>query len=206
MIRISVRDKHTQEWVNERLREGEDYGGYSYYNDLSKEKILKDVYKTIQNAANTALKNFKKSIKLYTDIEVKYSKTIQNNAVAMYIGDTSTNVPIILIGVDSILKYLKKDAKKWAMDDSPEGIHRHIEQELYPSIMISLYHELGHAMVDEIKQWFRAENNEDLEYDNEESLVEDFAREFYDDGSITPDMQKVIKEIKIIRKGGRIEV
>lgn len=205
MIRISARDRYTQMWIEEKLQQGEEWNNYSYYSDISKEKFLKDVYKTIQDAAKSGLYQFKKAIKLYPDIEIKYAKDIGGQAIARYIAETSTNVPIVLIGVDSILKQLKKDAKKWSMDTSPEGIHNFIVREIYPAIIISIFHELGHAMVDELRSWFNSEKSEDLVYDNEESLVEDFARELYDDGLITDDMKNVIKDIKTIRKGGSIE-
>jgi len=138
-IRFSKRDEFTQQWIDNQLSQREDE--YTYYKDISGEKILRWIHEDIKNATENAVKSFKQKIRLYSDIQVTYGKNI-GGTIARYLSGSATNVPIILLGVDNIIKFLKKDAKDNSVDNSKEGIQNFIKREIYPAVTTSIYHEL----------------------------------------------------------------
>ena len=199
MIKLSKRDEYTQQWIDDRLQDDEDR--YTYYKDISGEKILQWIHEDIKSATDHALKIFKQKIRIYPDIQITYGKNIGGNAIARYLSGTSTNVPIILIGVDKIISEIKKDAKQNSMDTSPQGIKNFIKIEIHSSIALSILHELGHALVDEMRE-------NEYQYDelsDEESLVEQFAHDLYDGDDIDDAMKLVISDIKKVRRGIKLE-
>ena len=194
MIKISSRDQIVQEWIDEQMKDNPEY---TYYKDISKVKLLKWIHEDISSAINIALKEFRSHVPLYPDIQVNLGENLQEGAIARYISGSSPSVPIVYVGVNAIVKSLTKDAKKYA----PEAIENFIRKEIYPSVIVSVLHELGHAIVDEYREF----GWESDAYNSEEDFVEEFARDLYDGIGVDSAMKKIISDIQRLRNGEELE-
>jgi hypothetical protein len=200
MIRLSQRDpnrnENTQMWIDQEV-EGLRDEGNEYYKNIEKVKKFQKYYDWMKRSIDSSIQHFNKQIGLYPDIEILYIKN--SNAVAMYRSQTSHNVPIISLGLDTIIKWCKKEAKENGFSGQSEL------QSISDQISISILHELGHAMVDELDNFGYQYDNYGL-FGDEEAMVEEFARDLYDDNYIIEPMRRIISDIKKCRKGGTLKV
>jgi hypothetical protein len=163
---------------------------YIEVSDLgSRIEIARDYYNAYPSAKNNELqksldnhiKVFESKIDIFDTITVLWADSKggnRSNAIAEYFHSSSLNsCPVFILYEDTIQKELE-------FDDDIDHI-----------IGTTIFHELGHAMVDIDNCYIFGVNNI-LKFDDEEEYVEEFCRNFYDNRVAPTEMLKLSNKFK----------
>lgn len=148
------------------------------YRDAYPKAKNSDFQKSLDNHINI----FKSKIDMFDSITVYWADSKRNNmdAIAEYYHSSSLNsCPVILLYEDTISNELK-------YDDITDIDH---------IIGTTIFHELGHAIVD-IDNCYIFGTENILSFEDEEEYVENFCREFYDSKEISSDIIKLCNKFK----------
>jgi len=144
---------------------------------------INKINKEIRIFSQEGIDKFKKAIPLWDKIYIQFVDNI-GDALGRYKSGTATSSPVILISEKDII-------------EASEEYNVPIKT----CVLTTIYHELGHAMVEydfdlglDILDVFEIS-------DNEEDYVEDFAYNFFNFNSIPDDVKKLLKSKEDIQEG-----
>ena len=146
-------DKYEKSDLDETLSM---YSGWYEFVDKGVEEIRDIVKYSIQE--------FKNKIPIFDKIHVQIVKDIdKESALGLYVNESALRIPIIFLGLKEIYKGIKE-----------------YDVSLDTTIRSTLFHELGHAIVDlDNRLVFKGKEEENiLQFEDEEEYVEDFAFDF----------------------------
>lgn len=147
-----------------------------YYNAYPKAKNNE-----LQKSLEQNIKLFESKLNIFDKITVYWVGTKQGNrshAIAEYFHSSSLNSnPVFILYEDTIQKELE-------FDDDIDHI-----------IGTTIFHELGHAIVDIDNCYIFGENNI-LTFEDEEDYVEEFCRDFYERKIVPQEMIELSKKFK----------
>ena len=173
---------------------------YVEVSDLgSRIETLNDYYNAYPKAINNEFQKsldqnirlFESKLNIFDKITVYWVGTKQGNrshAIAEYFHSSSLNSnPVFILYEDTIQKELEYDKEM--------GYDIDIDVELDRIIGTTIFHELGHAIVDIDNCYIFGENNI-LNFEDEEVYVEEFCRDFYDRKIVLKEMIELSKKFK----------
>lgn len=159
----------------------EELYNYSNWYDFWEEED--DVVKSL---VDDAIEEFKNKIPIFDVIHVQFVKDFKDNRsddiIGMYSHESVLRTPIIFLGIKSIYKALE------------EG-----DVELDIIIRSTIFHELGHAIVDVDNQFEFIKDENILQFEDEEEYVEDFAFELEMFGRVND--PNILKLSELFREG-----
>ncbi len=173
------------------------YGNLEKYdkNDLEEELLnYSDWYefweeedKLIKSIIDDAIEEFKEKVPIFDTIHVQLVKKFDGDRegiIGMYSHGSVLRTPIIFLGIeniyDAIIEY---------------------DTSLDVTIRTTIFHELGHAIVDVDNHFDFIKDENILQFGNEEEYVEDFAFELEMFGRVSDD--NFLKLAKLYQKGLR---
>ena len=162
---------------------------------ITRKELFKDYYEKLEEKSsiesfdtikNVCLIKFNNKLPIFENIHIFWTgEHYGEDVLAMYVHSTSLNSnPFIILFEDAI------NAELIGLDD----YEREIEMEYI--ISESIYHELGHAIVDIDNYYIFDTKTNILTFQDEEDYVEDFCRNFYDRELIPNDIIKLMKLFK----------
>jgi len=171
------------------------YGDLDKYdkNDLEEELLnYNDWYEfweeeddIVKNIIDDAIEEFKEKIPIFETIHVQLVKEFNKDRegiIGMYSHGSVMRTPIIFLGIKNIYEAIKD-----------------YDTSLEVTIRTTIFHELGHAMVD-VDNHFEFKKGENvLQFGNEEEYVEDFAFELEMFGRVSDD--NFLKLAKLFQDG-----
>lgn len=144
--------------------------------------FVKDKEDEIEEIIKGSIDKFKREIPIFDKIHIQLVKIIDDNALGMYVHESVLKIPVILLSLDAL---------KDAVNDG---------HELDIAVRSTIYHELGHVMVDLDNQIEFIEGENILHFEDEEDYVEDFAFDFDMFGTIPDEIDELIKQYKNYNK------
>lgn len=154
------------------------YQGWYEFVENFEEDIEKEIHNTIVY--------FKKEIPIFDKIHTQLVQTLEKkdngDPLGMYVHESVLQIPVIFLSLDAI---------KRAMQDG---------YELHLIIRTTIFHELGHAMVDLDNQIEFIKDENVLHFEDEEEYVEDFAFEFEMWGKVPDEIVELTKLYKKYKK------
>jgi hypothetical protein len=157
-------------------------------NELSYVYDLKEKSKDLSFdiIAKEAIDEFKSKINIFKKIHILWIEKDKSNTIAEYVHSSSlAGEPIILLYEDSIIKELESLNNKEEIDEEKDLI-----------IKETIFHELGHAMVDIDNVYIFNEDSNVLQFEDEEEFVENFCRDFYMSKKVSNDILELAKLFK----------
>tara|TARA_R110000772_G_C13280296_1_gene437049 strand:+ start:787 stop:1374 length:588 start_codon:yes stop_codon:yes gene_type:complete len=141
----------------------------------------------LQKSLDQNIKLFESKLNIFDEITVYWVGTKQgkrSDAIAEYFHSSSLNsTPVFILYEDTLQKELEHE-KEMGYD-----------MEIDRTIGTTIFHELGHAIVD-IDNCYIFGNNNILNFEDEEDYVEEFCRDFYDRKIVPQEMIKLSKKFK----------
>lgn len=116
----------------------------------------------IKKIVDNTINEFKNKLPIFDSIHVQLIKNFKNDndgILGMYSHQSVLRTPIIFLGIKNIYDVLKED----------------YNVSLETTIRTTIFHELGHAIVDVDNLFVYIEDQNILNFDDEEEYVEDFA-------------------------------
>jgi len=156
-------------------------GSYEFWTEES------DVIKEI---VNDTIKEFKYKVPIFDKIHVQLVKNFNrkdDQIIGMYSHQSVLRIPIVFLGVQAIYDAVKE-----------------YDVDLDTTIRTTLFHELGHAIVDVDNMFVYVENKNILEVDNEEEYVENFAYELEMFNKVSD--PNILKLAKLYKTANPIEI
>jgi hypothetical protein len=161
----------------------------SWYSDAY--EFVKDYEQEIKEIIEDAVITFKSKVPIFDKIHIQLVKDFHSDrktanredGIGLYVHESCLRVPIILIGLEEIYEAVK-----------------HYDTPLEVAIKSTIYHELGHAMVDLDEQIEFVKDENILQFEDEEEYVEDFAFNFEMFGRVPEEIDRLVqvyKEYKI---------
>ncbi|MDT8337191.1 MAG: hypothetical protein RQ856_05110 [Candidatus Izemoplasmatales bacterium] len=149
-----------------------------------------DVVKSI---VDDAIEEFKNKVPIFDTIHVQFVKKFdrdRKDIIGMYSHQSVLKTPIIFLSIKNIYNAMKE-----------------YDTSLDITIRTTIFHELGHAIVDVDNSFEFIKNENILQFNNEEKYVEDFAFELEMFGRISdPNILKLAKLFKEGMKSKNLEV
>lgn len=148
-----------------------------HYYELHYE-FVEDKEEEIEDEIEYSINKFKSAIPIFDKIHVQIVKSIDGEALGMYIYESVLKIPTILLALDTLMEAVN------------EG------HELDVAVRSTILHELGHAMVDLDNQIEFIEGQNILHFEDEETYVEDFAFDFDMFGTVPEEIKELTKQYK----------
>jgi len=148
----------------------------------------------IKSIVDDAIEEFKSKIPIFDAIHVQFVKNFnrrdREDIIGMYSHGSVLRTPIIFLGIQNIYKATEE-----------------YDTDLDTTIRSTIFHELGHAMVDVDNHFEFIEGENILQFEDEEVYVEDFAFDFEMFGKINdPNILKLSELYQKGLKDGNLEV
>lgn len=128
----------------------------------------------------TAVLYFKDNVPIFDKIHVQLVEDLRDDCLGMYIHESVLRIPVVLLSLKAI------------NESAEEGYS------LGMVIRTTIFHELGHAIVDLDNQMEFKEGESILNFEDgeEEDYVEEFAHDLQEFGSVPEDILELIKLYK----------
>ena len=155
----------------------------SYYSDIY--TFAKKYDKQIKTIIEEAILKFKSKIPIFDKIKVQLVKSFstdkskKSDTIGKYVHESCLRIPIILIGLKEIYEAVSEYGST-----------------IDVALKSTIYHELGHAMVDLDNQIEFVEDENILDFEDEEEYVEDFAFNFEMFDEVPEEINKLIEIYK----------
>ena len=148
----------------------------------------------VRSIVDDSIEEFKEKVPIFDAIHVQFVKDFkqsrEDDIIGMYSHESVLKTPIIFLGIKSIYDASKK-----------------YDVSLDITIKSTIFHELGHAIVDVDNLFEFVEGENILQFEDEEVYVEDFAYEFEMFRKVNdPNILKLAKLFKQGLKDGNLEV
>ena len=134
----------------------------------------------VKSIVDNSIEEFKEKVPIFNAIHVQFVKEFNRDKegiIGMYSHGSILRTPIIFLGIKNIYSAIKK-----------------YDSNLDTTIRTTIFHELGHAMVDVDNHFEFIKSENILQFENEEEYVEDFAFKFEMFGKISdPNILKLAK-------------
>jgi len=140
-----------------------------------------ELYEMINDITSHAVKTFKQKINIFKSINIRIVDDEHEDRLGTFVYESGFKLkPYILLHINAIRKSYY------------EGYN--LEDIIYSTI----YHELGHAMVEVDNFYIFNPDDNILNVVDEEQYVEDFSFNFYNFGRIPPEVNELEKQVKRI--------
>lgn len=132
------------------------------------------------NIVKMAVEYFKNHVPIFDKIHIQLAEELPDNCLGMYIHESVLRIPVVLLSLKAI------------NESAEEGYS------LGMVIRTTIFHELGHAIVDLDNQMEFKEGESILNFEDgeEEDYVEEFAHDLQEFGSVPEDILELIKLYK----------
>jgi len=164
--------------IEDRISEAKSY--YGLYEKANNNKL--------QVVLDRVVKEFESKLDIFEKITVMWShakKSGRHNAIAEYFHSTSLNsYPLIILYEDTI------EGELGGFEDFL------LDSEIEHIIETTLFHELGHAVVDIDNFYIFGGGDNILKFQDEEDYVEEFGRNFFSNSEVPGDFKKLAIEFK----------
>ena len=144
-----------------------------YYED--EYEFLSEVSGEIKKIVNESINEFKNHIQMFNNIHIQFVENLSDNALGMYVNESVLRVPVILL------------SKKEIYEAAKDGYG------LETIIKATIFHELGHAMVDVDNNFEFVKDRNILNFMDEEDYVEDFAFNLFTHNTVDDDFIELNK-------------
>lgn len=164
--------------IEDRIADVKSY--YGLYEKANNDKL--------QTVLERDIKEFESKLDIFEKITIMWSHAKKNgrhNAIAEYFHSTSLNsYPLIVLYEDSI-------------EDELQGFEDYnLDIEIDHIIGTTLFHELGHAIVDIDNFYIFGGGDNILNFEDEEDYVENFGRDFFSYKKVPDEFKKLAIEFK----------